>query len=318
MQDVNPDMDEIFKKAADKYPLKTNTAQWEAMSERLQGLGAKSGIGYNKRTLALLFLVLLIPTGLIITQYLKAHKEETIVRIEDNQVKSLPREKAGNINKGEAANQGNSEIYANKNKAVSQEEYNAERRNNVPVELNDSKAKNQKEWREPLLQHNEIELYDNPNKIYLPGNVNDDIIKGKPTMFFESGTAERKSGNSKNNTQLDSKLKRFYIGGVIGPELISVKFQPVKRTSFNLGILIGYRLTNKIGLELGATFAHKYYYTDGKYTTPKSIRFDNSKILNVDAFSSITEMPLTLQYNIKNKKRYKSFCKCRLCFLRYA
>ena len=164
--------------------------------------------------------------------------------------------------------------------------------------------------------------YNDLNEFYIPGDLSGDVmVKDRSTILAENNNSELSKNNQhinssaktnkveskKSSKESNSKLRRFYIGAVIAPELISVKFQPVKRTSFNLGVLMGYSLSDRIGLELGATLAHKYYYTNGKYIAPNSIRRDNSTILNVDAFTSITEMPLTLQYTIKKEKNTRFF-----------
>src|SRR6266498_3408626 len=99
MQDVNPDMDDLFKQAADEYPLKTNTADWESVSQKLhtgKNKVTKKQV-YNERKWTLLSLLLLIPIGLIVTQYYKAHKEQTpvIAKVKENKIQSLPADKTG-------------------------------------------------------------------------------------------------------------------------------------------------------------------------------------------------------------------------------
>ena len=59
MQDVNPDMDEIFKEAADNYPLQTNTADWKAVSQKLRvnETNVIDGIFYERKWVALILLL---------------------------------------------------------------------------------------------------------------------------------------------------------------------------------------------------------------------------------------------------------------------
>src|SRR6266498_721783 len=298
MQDVNPDMDDLFKQAADEYPLKTNTAEWETISQKLytgKNKVTKKQV-YNERKWALLSLLLLIPIGLIVTQYYKAHKEQaqTVANIKDKEVQSLPLDKKAEVlNKTEPGKQITNEI-TEQNKLIPAPELSL---------------------REGIAEQNNLKGF------YIREYMNDDALKNKSTSMINNNQSERlfegipnniasaanNTSNQKNIKQRNNKLKRFYIGGLMAPEFTVVKFQPVKKAGFDMGILMGYDLSDKFSLELGAVLAHKYYYTDGKYIAPQTIRRDNLKILDVNAFNSITEIPLTLQYNIKNEKNIRFF-----------
>jgi hypothetical protein len=253
---------------------------------------------------------------LINTEYFKVQNKQLQTAVK--QIKSLDADKTNNmINEAEQDEQGNTEKI---NQSVSTGDYSWQKGIDY-LTMQKNRANEQEKLVIASLSKNKVQ-YNDLNELYFPEHVNSDVmVRDIPTILTENNKSEisesiqhtnssaktNKVPSKKNSKENNSKLKRFYIGAVIAPELISVKFQPVKRTSFNLGVLIGYRLTDKIGLELGATLAHKYYYTSGKYIAPNSIRGDNSTILNVDAFTSITEMPLTLQYTIKNEKNTRFF-----------
>jgi hypothetical protein len=119
-------------------------------------------------------------------------------------------------------------------------------------------------------------------------------------------TNAQKITKEKNDVSNENKPKGFYIGGAIAPELTSVKFQPARK-SFDIGLLVGYSLNKNLSVELGFMLAQKYYYTSGKYIVPNSIGPQDSKILTVNAFNSITEMPLTVQYNFRNEHNSRWF-----------
>jgi hypothetical protein len=321
MQDVNPDMDQLFKEAADNYPLQTNTADWKAVSQKLQANETNvRGSVYKERKWIVLFLLLLIPMRLINTQYFKVQNKQlqTALKVKDRQIKSSDADKTNNrINEADQDEQMNTEKIS---QPVSKGDYRGQKGNNH-ITMQRDKGDEQEKLVIASLSKNKIE-YTDLNELYLSEHLSSDLmLRGKTTILIENNKSEisgsiqhtnssaktNKGASKKNSKESTSKLKRFYIGAVIAPELISVKFQPVKRTSFNLGVLMGYSLSDKIGLELGATLAHKYFYTNGKYIAPYSIRRDNSTILNVDAFTSITEMPLTLQYTIKKEKNTRFF-----------
>jgi len=319
MQDVNPDMDEIFQEAADNYPLQTNTADWNAVRQKLHAneTKGKGSVIYNEGKWIALFLLLLIPISLIDTEYFKVQNKQvqTVVKVEDKKIKSSDVAKTNNlINEAGQDEQGNTEKI---NQPFSQDD--SWRKGIDYISMQKHKADEQKK---PVIASIPSKIgYNDLNEFYIPGDLSGDVmIKDRSTILakvsselsennqdINTSAKTNKVESKKSSKESNSKLGRFYIGAVIAPELISVKFQPVKRTSFNLGVLIGYSLSDRIGLELGVTLAHKYYYTNGKYIAPNSIRRDNSTILNVDAFTSITEMPLTLQYTIKKEKNTRFF-----------
>src|SRR6476660_4572164 len=92
MQDVNPDMEDIFREAADKYPLQTDTADWKTVSQKIHAneTEVRGGIAYSERKWIILFLLVLIPLGLTTTQYFKVQNTQvqTVAKVEDKQIKS--------------------------------------------------------------------------------------------------------------------------------------------------------------------------------------------------------------------------------------
>jgi hypothetical protein len=313
MQHVNPDMDDIFKHAADKYPLKTNTADWESLSQKLyaEENNVESDVDnkgiYNKRKWALFFLLLIIPV--VFKVYEK--QTQTVAKVKEKQLKLSPADETVNAtNKNKTDKEVNTEVAG--------KDIYRQRNDNITTMVKNNEVTKQKESVSvpSIILKDEIDEQNNLSRSYLPDHLNNDLLKNKSVTMPENKNGKLSESventnktvgaknvvNQKNSKQTNSKTKRFYVGAVIAPEFTNVKFQPVKRIGFNLGVLMGYDFSDKIALELGATLAHKYYYTSGKYIAPNSIRRDNSKILNVDAFNSITEIPLTLRYNIKKEK----------------
>ncbi|MDB5199579.1 MAG: hypothetical protein JWO92_1542 [Chitinophagaceae bacterium] len=71
MQPVNDDMDELFRRAAEDYPLKTDSADWNAMVKKLSsGNPAPDNQSEkNKNYKHLLWLLLLLPLGWVYNNY---------------------------------------------------------------------------------------------------------------------------------------------------------------------------------------------------------------------------------------------------------
>jgi len=146
MQDVNPDMNEIFKEAADNYPLQTNTADWSAVSQKLHAneTSVKSSTFYNERKWIVLFLLLLIPMELINTERLKIQSKQvqTVAKAENKQVESSDVDRAGKmINEAGLDDHVSAEKI---NKMLSGDDYSSQKENSYII-IQKNKTGEQKE-----------------------------------------------------------------------------------------------------------------------------------------------------------------------------
>jgi hypothetical protein len=83
MEHVNNDMDDLFRKAGDLYPLKTSESDWDNVLGKLQdkNFGNQTGISglpvrADRKKRRWLFLLLLIPVSLGGLFYFSASKKE--------------------------------------------------------------------------------------------------------------------------------------------------------------------------------------------------------------------------------------------------
>jgi len=291
MQHIEPHNDDLFKKAAKNYPLRTDAGRWENIAGKLDAFDRRNikGIKYNYRNITyrsvLVFVLLLSPFVITVTKYFNENYNQTLatsVKIDHNK----------------------NESTETKKKEVSSRGIN-KRINNiafaVPIErsiFNESTSveKMKENAFNPMMLSN-IEIQKNLNNKVSPLKTEDKKIVNDASKNSE----EKKSVKTRTNN-----YKGFYIGGAFAPELTSVKFQPARK-SYDIGLLVGYNLNKKLSIELGFMLAKKYYYTSGKYIVPNTMGLENSKILVLNAFTSMTEMPLTIQYNLRNKNNSKIF-----------
>ena len=120
MQDVNNDMDDLFRKAAGQYPLQTGGADWEAVLAKLKDDDSPAGIAIDnnkKSRRKLLWLLCLLPLVLLYTtphNYSGVKNKEKIGRNKPEQSKVVNKQNSGDI-KASASLQPESRI-ALKNK----------------------------------------------------------------------------------------------------------------------------------------------------------------------------------------------------------
>lgn|GEM_PF-2577222 len=299
------DIEDIFKKAADEYPLKTNTADWESVRQKLQfepdTIRTKTNVAIGKLKVGLVCALLLIPLSLTITKYYGNYKSADTISIAKKDQTS------------DSKNLLTNGIYSKELKNKTQHLFFSTSNSNGICEQNTIAL--------PALtqfindRKNQIENII-PNSACINETIKNTVQNSKPLLVINSTKDAKKllaenASKEKNAARapvkkLNDITKHFYLGIVGAGELTSVKFQPAKQ-SVNGGGIIGYSINNKINIELGVVLAKKYYYTNGKYIEPKSIRRDNSKILNANANSSITELPLTVQYNLKRENDSRIF-----------
>ncbi len=70
MQSLNDDMDELFRRASDEYPLNTNGADWNKVLQQLHHTNTDLPKDNNKKkNYNFLWLLLLLPIGFICGKY---------------------------------------------------------------------------------------------------------------------------------------------------------------------------------------------------------------------------------------------------------
>jgi hypothetical protein len=78
MQFVNDDMDDLFRRAAEEYPLKTDSGDWNKMMNKMHAdRNDSNGSGKNDNKKRYLFLLALIPLLLICTTYIQNNHSAT-------------------------------------------------------------------------------------------------------------------------------------------------------------------------------------------------------------------------------------------------
>lgn len=103
------------------------------------------------------------------------------------------------------------------------------------------------------------------------------------------------------------KLKNrsfFYLGLFSGADLSYIKSQRVSNAGYSFGVLIGYHINKKIGIETGAILEKKYYYSSGEYFDKKAVAYlNNINILSVNGNCNMINIPVNIKYNFLSHKK---------------
>ncbi len=323
-------MDDIFRSAAEHYPIKTDVADWDKMRSRLNNPANESAAispQSNYRislSAAAVLLAFLIPTGLFVEKYFfdTSTAKQPLVQVK----KELPNTVSDPGNRvdvapASSANRAVADARINTVKAI--DKFSLKDQETTPLQnsidhiftLSDNKVSGEKGVSktiiipsQPVLHGNELPL----PQITRQDQINELVMQpnSKPLAGVQSQNSiiNSNSGNAANENAKSQIIKltvpkRFYLGLLAGPDFSTVKFQSVKSPGLNYGIIAGYRIKPNLNIEISIIKGQEHYFTEGKYLSKDNIRVpNNTEIINLNGKSRITEMPVAFRYNFNSKK----------------
>jgi len=106
------------------------------------------------------------------------------------------------------------------------------------------------------------------------------------------------------------KLNRFEISGVFGPDFSNVGFVSPEKTGINLGLMVGYRFTNRFSIQTGVLHSRKHYTAVGEaYKGYPGINLNNTyvKMDWVDANCLMWDIPINMRYDWLLRPKQRAF-----------
>lgn len=307
MQNEIDDIDELFRRAAESYPLKTSGSAWNKISEKLETKKPGAIILFIRnrfsRILILLFLSVAI-TGSGIYYFLN-HKNVSPNDVINGQLHNKTvngyvdnTESISDIHENKAVNsihiKDKESFRSSTSKLVRKEDQkrlihitHQERHNNIHNSYKTNRSsgslKSSLQSPTPLSDSNSSILsIPNPKE---NSEIQQEAIEIKRVppenlVFVESKKTEdnKKGSTTVNDTTTLTvksinknkiyKNKNIYASIIAGPDFSNIKQQSYSKAGVSAGILLGYTL-NRVSFETGFLLDKKFYYTDGKYFNPK-------------------------------------------------
>ena len=333
MERLESDMDDLFLKAGELYPLKVSESDWDGVLGKihhenfgdLQAVSGMTAVGIRKKRRwgMLLILIPLGLTGLIYSSRF-FHKQEgamasssvkktlssetpngktnptgTDKLIESDHQTSTPRttlKYEPPLKNMEKAGSDGKNIMPSKNKTNPSDE--------VAVSKPDYPFEDEPAFGQELAA---IQLAKPLSLTTVPGSDKTISVQGIPVT---ATSMEMKTDlkNKKPAPSAQQPARGFYIELLGGPDLSMVKFQSVSQLGFSVGALVGYRFIKNLSLETGVLWDKKYYYSSGEYFNKKQagIRYD---ILNLNGSCNMFEIPINLRYDFSTRKNHGFFVK---------
>ena len=314
MQYLNDDMDELYRRAAEDYPLNTNSADWNAVLKKIYVDGTvNTGNEKEKKSYRwLLLLLLLLPTAWIGKEYFYSSNKQSgsksliqnvsknklvsprlkflvpettepaaITSVQDNDREPLQSNtETGNHNRKQFLKPGRLTVTISPD--VSEQTSPSEDQTNKPEQK--------------VIAANEQKVI-----------AADEIVKDDKTdKTITTSTADNNKDSKTVSKKKDQKQKEhgIYAGILISPDISTVKFQSIKDVGFTAGVLIGYQVNKKISIESGAAWNKKYYQSDGEYFSTKNITLPAyANIKKLDGTCKMIEVPVTVKYNFRSSTK---------------
>lgn len=338
MQHLNDDMDELFRRAAEAYPLNTRGADWEKMHALLppQEEPPKEK-GKNHRQF--LWLLLLLPVALICN------------RITDGVNHSPAASTAKHLSAPAKAEMKQQTVVTQKTEttAINQSEKTtpllaSDKTITPEFSISGKQEKTKAQSGDAVVQRNRGEESFATNDFLIPAKEENNAVAARPSAVITNAIRTYPADHSPNdfpeaangesvgkdepalslvqNNSADESRKqkdpavpkrRFYAGVVAGPDLSTVRFEKFSEVGFQAGILLGYQISNRFAVEAGALSSKKYYYSEGEYFNTKKVYLPaNTKILTVDGDCRMIELPVSLHYKFSEKRKHRWFASAGL------
>ena len=328
MQHVNDDMDELFRRAGEEYPLDTRGADWEKISRALGSQEPEKPVA-KKINRNFLWLLLLLPFSFLCNRYIVG-EEGTLgkemnpdpVNSAGNPSSSSPipspsgevlRPATGTVNRGsKTPSSGKLSDFMQGGNAYASLSGGGKNSSNPDGRL----------LGKVTVNHTGISGSKHPsggNGSYGTDQPETEKSYVLLDLDFRPYPAFTLRPSSRNRNIVDILPKRpdsqkpekkFYAGMVGGISTTTVKFQKSSEMSYDVGLLAGYRISKKWSIESGLLYGKKYYYSKGEYfNTSKIYMPSNSEITYVEGYCNMWEFPLNIRYNIATAPRHTWFAK---------
>lgn len=335
MQDLEPDMEDLLRRASEAYPLKQGEDKWDDIASKISQKPAgvpipkqRKGWQHKKYTAVLLFGFLLL--GYLVVNNGKKQNNPILQNAEKytaQPTSPIINKKDGNQILPEISIQEKS-LSQNKNQSIATNHSTADGKRTVskntdvinsgiPAKIKSDPtnnitftgAENNTDEKLSITKNNLV------NEVSLiPLSEKESFLNTIKLSPEQYNRVKQFDGLPLNKDEANIKTKfskkGFYYGMVSGVDINAVKDQGFKKAGFDVGVLTGYRFSTAVSLETGLLFAKKFYWTPGKYFSTDEMRSTmpaGTELIEVHGSSRVLEIPLHLRYDLLMKHNHRLF-----------
>ena len=320
MPDINDNMDELFQKASENYPLKTTAGNFDDLMPFLAGPAAATGSAkpavLKRRYTALLLSLLLIGGSTITYLMYNPSNKQKMIKAE---IKQPNKTNAGNTTAlsntqttGNLSAALSSSITLNLQQPLVEGDsifLQGKMKGNTPAQMKVNITGTAADAMNDSRQTNMAGLYSAENQNAITSAQQLKITISTPaTENMEQPEKENKKQEADKKTSSNPDKKKrakpaIYFGISVGAALNQVKGQHSTKPGLTAGLILGLQVNKKLSVETGVQLTQKKYYTEGKYFTPKAGSMPaDMKIMSLNGTSNLIEIPVSVKYNFSKKK----------------
>jgi hypothetical protein len=314
MQDIGSNMEELFRRAAENYPLKPGVDHWDLVYAQIAAGSqpVKRTSRYLKYALLAALLLLFFILGYFMSRFDGRGVGKDLSNVETkNRVKDHPALKE-NKPAGRVNNQKNKNIGTREGNLIENNFRAGEDKHIQNAAMVDQIEKN---------DHISVSVQVSKRiadgkagyKLLLPGAYTTRIYPPSSGSFFNAALTNDHSiaplPQKKINTEKPYRKvfsQKFYYGFLAGGSISSVKSSGIKKTGYELGFLLGYQFNDKLSLETALSYSKKQYPSKGEYFDGKNMP-QGMNVMKLQGSSYVFQLPVYLRYNLKNTSDKRIF-----------
>jgi hypothetical protein len=331
----NNELESLFQRASELYPLNTDSANWNTVLEKLEKEGNQKGLLLRKRLLYLLILLAVsILSAFLMHLYMNGHKQSknlivpTLNEQKESETKMLKKitdavyEKViDSIQQKELNNKENIVATLNKNNFSEKTNINVTNTNQtvqlkpstpqLPPQNNQSMVSINQEPLNSATQKSSTNSVSNSQETKNVIENKTDLVEAVAKYTSTDSTTAKESIIQPTNTPVINIKKApfnkyFYTGAMYATDKSSINFEASKGSGYSMALVLGYQFSKRFSVETGIHIEKKEYYTKGEHFD-KSILPATGKILWIESENKLIEIPVSLKTDLLGNQRHQLF-----------
>ena len=338
------ELENLYRNAAENFPLITDSANWQVVLKQLED-DKKKFFWLNRRTIAIMLLLIVFSVGFIFiaTKFLdnktalsnafasKEAAEKQLLEIK-TQNKNLEKTIADKVYKKVIDSLNKQNIVATNTNKIVVENISSFTLNSlhktqgvkISTETGSDKKVTAKKTSISSINKKDqvaetIAVVDSRKKVdnnKLSDVDNEDNSKGNSIAINDSTTkvdTAKKDITTASVFVLKSKksfTKYFYVGAMYASQKCSVQSEGFNGdgddVGYNMSFLVGYKFSKIFSIETGISLQSKEYYTTSNDFN-KNVLQATGNVLWVEAENKLIEIPISLKIDLLNKKQHSLF-----------
>ncbi|MEO6405129.1 MAG: outer membrane beta-barrel protein [Ferruginibacter sp.] len=304
---MTSDMDELYRSAAENYPLNTGKPDWDAMLTKINLVKKHRPPAKRNIFKGLLFLIAFTPLALSDLHFFKIILPTQVINNETQKT-------TAQINPGPAQNiinpvltdeSNHSTISMLSKKPGSTIHYFKQSTPGIIKEKKTTVSQNDFLSIQPVYTNDNSKTAGAPGAEVISSNspINEKISndeKDKKSIIKEAESNPVRKQEKQETKKSNSK--KFYAGVVAGPDLSTIKMQSLHKVGYNIGVVTGVQINKRIAIESGVLLDKKYYNSKGEYFNTNKISLPTGTIIkNVSGHCDMIEIPVNIHYLLRQK-----------------